>query len=284
MKIFLPAIMTYPGPPRRAAGLVRYLLLSVAILGVLFYLRHSAQRTVSNYEPIPIVVTPERLPDTQVPPKPAAEETAEQEPEPIAKPKTPTHPIDTLIQAAEGRFSDLLAKESHDIAAAAKEYRTRRGRHPPPGFDVWFKFAQDNNAVMVEDFFDQIYHDLGPFWGLPPATMRKEAWDYEMAINVRNHNASTGSEWFWTQIWLDLTKTIEHLLPDMDIALNAMDEPRIAVPWEEINKYMEIERRTRGTPPPSEVVSEFGSLSDKPDPDVKPRKKIFKQTGMSILP
>ena len=134
--------------------------------------------------------------------------------------------------------------------------------------------------MMVEDFFDQIYHDLGPLWGLQPSLMRKEAWSYEMNINIRGHNASTGSNWFWTQIWLNLTQTIEHLLPDMDIALNAMDEPRIVVPWEEIDKYMEIERTTRGMPPPSEVVSDFSTLGNKPDPDVKVRPKEWSEYRM----
>lgn len=200
--------------------------------------------------------------------------------QPLTTPKTSDHPINTLIQAAEKIHADLLKKESKDLKSAAAEYRKRRGRHPPPGFDQWFKFAQENNAIIVEEFWDQIYHDLGPFWGLPPATMRKEAWDFEMNINIRNKNASTKSGWFWTQIWLNLTQTIEHLLPDMDIALNAMDEPRIVLPWEQINKYMEIERSTRHLPPPEEVVSDFTSLSSHPDPEVKPRSKNWAQTCM----
>jgi hypothetical protein len=215
-------------------------------------------------------------------PPPAVEEPAveEQQP-PVAKPKAPPHPIDTLIEAAEKTFDDLLKKESHDLKTAAAVYRERRGRHPPPGFDVWFKFAQDNGAVMVEDFFDQIYHDLGPFWGLPPSTMRKEAWDYEMTINIRNHTASTGSEWFWTQIWLNLTKTIEHMLPDMDIALNAMDEPRVVAPWEDINRYMETERKTRVMAPAHEVISEFQHLAlpGELDREVKTRDKEWEDTS-----
>jgi hypothetical protein len=206
--------------------------------------------------------------------------TGQHSEQPITKPKLLPHPIDTLIEAAEKTFSDLLKKESHDIKTAAAEYRKRRGRHPPPGFDVWFEFAQGNNAVIVEDFFDQIYHDLGPFWGLKPSIMRREAQDYEMTINVRNQNASANSYWFWTQIWLNLTQTIEHMLPDMDIALNAMDEPRIVLPWEDVNKFMEMERATRSMPPPKEVISQFQTLSDKPDPEVKVRPKNWVETRM----
>jgi hypothetical protein len=111
--------------------------------------------------------------------------------------------------------------------------------------------------------------------------MRKEAWDYEMTINIRNHTASTGSEWFWTQIWLNLTKTIEHMLPDMDIALNAMDEPRVVAPWEDINRYMETERKTRVMAPAHEVISEFQHLAlpGELDREVKTRDKEWEDTS-----
>jgi hypothetical protein len=283
MKISSPITMAYPGPPRRAAGLARYAVLAVVILGILYYLRTSA---LSNSAYTPIDSTPENLPQVpsaQNPVEPGIEPTESvvepQVEKPVLTPTLNAHPIDTLIKSAESTFKDLLKKESHDLPSAAAEYRKRRGRHPPPGFDDWFKFAQENGAIMVEDFFDQIYHDLGPFWGLPPSTMRKESWDFEMTINVRNHNASAGSDWFWTQIWLNLTQTIEHLLPDMDLALNAMDEPRIVVPWEQIDKYMETERKTRKMPKPKDVVSKFQTLTLHPDAEVKVVDKEWEETS-----
>ena len=70
------------------------------------------------------------------------------------------HPIDHLIHNAQTEFDAVLAKQTHDLHAGAAAYRERRGRHPPPGFDAWYKYAQEHNAVIVEDFWDQIYHDL----------------------------------------------------------------------------------------------------------------------------
>jgi len=72
---------------------------------------------------------------------------------------------------------------------------------------------------------------------------------------------------------LDLTKTIQHLLPDMDLALNSMDEPRIAVPWEDINGYMEKERASRKMAHPKDVVSDFQILSQHPDAEVEMAQK-----------
>lgn len=81
-----------------------------------------------------------------------------------------------------------------------------------------------------------------------------------MVISIRNGNASAESDWFWTQIWLDMIQTIEHLLPDMDIALNAMDEPRLVVPWEDINAYMKKEKQSRILNPAKSIVNEFQKL------------------------
>ncbi|AEO68497.1 glycosyltransferase family 90 protein [Thermothielavioides terrestris NRRL 8126] len=170
------------------------------------------------------------------------------------------HPIDALIQAAEREFAAKLSKSTQTLAAAAAAYRKRRGRHPPPWFDKWYKFATEHGAIIVEDFWDQIYHDLEPFWGVQPAQIRKDARDFEMRIQIRDGKASTESDWWWTQIWLNMIQTIEHLLPDMDVALNPMDEPRMVVPWEDIEVYMKRAAKTRRTADVRSVVSDFSPL------------------------
>ena len=171
------------------------------------------------------------------------------------------HPIDALVRTAEKEFAATLSKSTRTLPAAAVAYRKRRGRHPPPGFDKWYQFAVEHNAtIIVEDFWDQIYHDLEPFWGVKPAQIRKDARDFEMRIEVRDHKASTESEWSWTKLWLDMIKTVEHLLPDMDLAINAMDEPRIMVPWEEMDGYMKKAAETRKIADVRTVVTEFSKL------------------------
>lgn len=195
------------------------------------------------------------------------------------------HPIDTLIAEADTLFDQLLAKESKTVGAAAEAYRARRGRHPPPGFDAWYHFAVKNDALIIEDFFDQIYHDLEPFWALDPALMRKEAAAFDQNITVRDGFANTTSSWFWTEIWLDLVASIQHLLPDMDIALNPMDEPRIVVPWEEMTKYMRRAERTRTMPRPQDVTTTFQRLPPpgELEPGVEVRRKQWDKTSMYTL-
>ncbi|AEO60268.1 glycosyltransferase family 90 protein [Thermothelomyces thermophilus ATCC 42464] len=170
------------------------------------------------------------------------------------------HPIDKLVKAAEKEFASKIAKATKSLPDAAAAYRKRRGRHPPPGFDQWYQFAVEKQAIIVEDFWDQIYHDLEPFWALDPARIRKDAREFEMRIHIRDHKASTESDWFWTQIWLTLIQTIEHLLPDMDLALNPMDEPRVVASWEDVNEYLREAAKTKTMANPKEVVSNFGKL------------------------
>ena len=190
------------------------------------------------------------------------------------------HPIDRLIYDAQHQFAEIMSKETKSVEEAAQAYRKRRGRHPPPFFDKWFEFAQENNAIIVEDFFDQVYHDLQPFWGLEPSVLRKESWDYEMTIHIRDGKAETTSDWFWTVIWLDLIKTIEHLLPDMDLPLNAMDEPRIIVPWEDMEKYMKKASKTVNLKKMKDVRSDFQKLPEPGTGDlmVETRPKDFEGT------
>lgn len=173
-----------------------------------------------------------------------------------------SHPIDTLIFDSQHKFTELVSKQTKTLEEAAQAYRKRRGRHPPPGFDKWFEHAQSHNALLVEDFFDQIYHDLGPFWGVDSIDMRRGALRHDMRIKVEKGVASSGSGFFWTEAWLAMIKKIEHLLPDMEIALNAMDEPRMIAPYEDIEKFMAKAAKTAKLVDPRKVITEFGPLPD----------------------
>lgn len=304
--------MLSPGfPMRRSSGLVRYGVLAAILLLALYTFSHSSS-DITRLPPLPAgqaapgrpLQPPNSNPAGNEAPvipggakapvatAPASEGTTKpdsdnQEPihnslPPLGPPPTAGgHPIDKLVYDAQMTFAELTSKESKTVEEAAQAYRKRRGRHPPPGFDKWFEFARSKNAVIVEDFFDRIYQDLQPFWGLDPAVIRKEAWDFEMTINIRDGNATARSDFFWTKIWLKMIKTIDHLLPDMDIALNAMDEPRLVVPWEEMAGYMKNASKTIKMPKSKNVISEFQKLP-RPgtgDVEVKTRSKNWEKTS-----
>jgi Glycosyl transferase family 90 len=172
-----------------------------------------------------------------------------------SRPSPSAHPVDRLIERAGIAFEEMLKKQTHGLEDAADAYRKVRGRHPPPGFDAWYKFAQEKDAIIIEEFWDQIYEDLGPFWAVLPRQIRADARAFNMVVNVRNGTAEANTGWFWHVIWAKLIDTIAQFLPDMTLPLNSMDEPRLFVLWEDIAAKMEVEKKTRRMPPTEEVSS-----------------------------
>ncbi|KAK3690489.1 hypothetical protein B0T22DRAFT_377983 [Podospora appendiculata] len=293
-------------PPRRPSHLIRFLIPTVIILYWFYYhsgpetrllgasteghvtdndvshgIDSNAHTVVTTTASFPLVFSTTSIASSTSVASSTTSTKAPTPATPAASFATGTHVIDGLIRDAEKVFTDKLSREATSLAEAAAAYRSRRGRHPPPGFKEWYEFAKTKNVVMVEDFWDQIYHDLEPFWALKPARIRKDAWDYEMRITIRGGKASSGSDWFWTKIWLELINTIQDMLPDMDIALNAMDEPRLVVPWEEMNDYMAEADRTRKFTNPADVVSQFQTLppaGEGPEKDEETPKKNWERS------
>ncbi|PVH86633.1 glycosyltransferase family 90 protein [Cadophora sp. DSE1049] len=169
------------------------------------------------------------------------------------------HPIIELLGRAEKTFDDLLSKETFNLSASAEAYRQRRGRQPPPGFDKWWKYARKNKVVMVEDFWDQIYHDLNPLWALDPNDMLRDVRGQIRQIKIRKGNVTTEQDHFWMPIWQEMIQSIadDGDLPDMDIAMNSMDEPRMWVPWEKMSEYMRIENSERRIVSQGELVDRY---------------------------
>ncbi|KIW04533.1 uncharacterized protein PV09_04287 [Verruconis gallopava] len=175
------------------------------------------------------------------------------------------HPIDDLILSARAQYYRTLNRRSYNVQDAAKKYRARRGRHPPPGFDEWFEYAKSKDAVIVEEFFDRIYHDLTPFWAIDPKVLRFQANAYDFVISVRRGNATfktdTKKRVPWIQLWHGLIAELQHRLPDVDVPVNMMDESRVVVPWEEMEEYMRKAELKRFEMDPVEVISNFTGLT-----------------------
>jgi hypothetical protein len=87
---------------------------------------------------------------------------------------TKKHPIPKLMAEAEAKFRDRLSKQSKTLAQAVKEYKKRFNRDPPRGFDHWWRFVQENNVLMVDEY-NAIAEDLKPFWELLPSEFRRRA-------------------------------------------------------------------------------------------------------------
>lgn len=175
------------------------------------------------------------------------------------------HAIDFLIHEARANHTRLMQKRSQTARIAASRYRERRGRHPPPGFEAWFRHALTTDSIIVEDFYDRIYHDLRPFWAVEPKKLQDQASRREHVMRIRSGALLTPEGGppkgiAGAGLWWELIGEMAAHPPDMDIPFNTMDEPRILMPWENVDKMVREEAKTRTKARKADVVTQYNSL------------------------
>ena len=164
------------------------------------------------------------------------------------------HSVRRLIYDARVQQDRWLthASVSKSLRVAVTEYRERNlNRDPPPGFDVWYQFALDRKSLVI-DHFETIRNDLEPFWRMKPGTIRKYTKDMSAEpdialLTIQNGAASHSLPSDRPQkVVLDslaeLVNTFAHHLPDMQLAINLDERPRVMVPWD--NLHGRAETRT----------------------------------------
>ena len=161
---------------------------------------------------------------------------------------TTSHPIAQLVKQADDQFKAKLARQSKTLAEATTEYRRRYGIPPPPYFDVWFEVAKAKNIQLIDEF-DSIYDTLLPFWGLKPEVIRKRVSEalglsdnYLLTVAIREGevvNCEGGPEW-QQKATLGMMENFVRYLPDMDLAFNLHDEPRVVVPNDVLSKLVKV--------------------------------------------
>ncbi|KAF3930603.1 hypothetical protein ABW19_dt0204933 [Dactylella cylindrospora] len=181
------------------------------------------------------------------------------------------HPIVELTRDQLRKFDNHVRGQSKNFAHVVQKYRRKYGRHPPPKFDearsqVWYKFAKKRNCPNLDDF-DQIMDDLRPFWGIPPAEIRAmvRAMDSEeskvVILRIRDHKVAEPRrpEPLRTPVFTRMLQVVAPYLPDMDIAMNFLDEPRVIATWDEVQAKLSIEKKNRTMP--AETPNEFSKIS-----------------------
>ena len=191
------------------------------------------------------------------------------------------HPIAKLMAAADLRWREYEGRRSLTFKETVSKYRRRYGRHPPPGFKEWYKYARDRNVYNIDDF-EQVMDDIRPFWGVEPNVIRTLAahmWqegDGIAGIHIRNHKVVKENNGSWrSETLITLINKFIKYLPDMDIAMNRLDQPRIVVPWEDMQQLLAKEISTRRMLP--EANAEFtpdmqGFLDTATEKDESPKE------------
>ncbi|KAL9125464.1 MAG: hypothetical protein Q9217_005339, partial [Psora testacea] len=172
------------------------------------------------------------------------------------------HPIATLMQAADKTFQKYEDERSKSFRETVRNYRRRYERHPPPGFKEWYKYARKRNVHNIDDF-EQIMDDIRPFWAVEPkilrnlaANMWRDADQGVSGIHIRKHKIVKETNDGWrSNALVSLIKKFVKYLPDMDIPMNSLDQPRVVVPWQDMQALLEKESEIRRTVP--ETIDEF---------------------------
>lgn len=231
------------------------LIASIGVLILLFNVLSLTGEDVSTQIPninLPGYSKPSPISDQDS----SVEPEVEDEEAPEAEVDIPdSHPIHDLKIEADQRWRMYESERSLTFRQTVEKYRSTYGRHPPPAFDEWYKFARKKNVFNIDDF-EQVMDDIRPFWALEPKTIRQYAahmWedpDHGIAgIHVRDHKVVnlTNSSWRSETLQTLIEKFIEYL-PDMDIAINRLDQPRMVVPWEDMQALLTREHETRTLP------------------------------------
>lgn len=168
------------------------------------------------------------------------------------------HPIERLVRDAATQSEGWLtqASTSKTLAEAVETYRRRYKRPPPPGFDAWYRYATEKSSLVIDDY-DRIDEDLRPFWALSPESIRvrtrtvlSDQWNEVAEVSIRLGVASIGPKVIPTHRWMldGVVSTMQGFvqwLPDMDLAFNINDEPRVAIPWKSLQRLQDIGRDVR---------------------------------------
>jgi hypothetical protein len=171
-------------------------------------------------------------------------------PEPMIMQSVGHHPIRYLISESQSNFSNLIGHQSESLGQAVIEYQRRYNIPPPSRFPAWHTFAQMHNVKLIHEL-DIIHQQMTPFWGIEPWVIRqrvKEALGFKennlLAVLIRDGNISfvqggnsTEVDWMKKSM-VGMIKGFVKYLPDMDLAFNLHDEPRIAVPNDQLNRLV----------------------------------------------
>jgi hypothetical protein len=150
------------------------------------------------------------------------------------------HPIAQAIGDAREAFDKRSKAQSTDLISARIEYSRRYGFAPPSGFDVWFRLAQQNDFVMIDEF-DTVMRKISPFRNVRKSYLQhlsqKAAHQISAQIlkyEVRGGSISmlggTGASWFKDSLRRLLPEEWARCLPNMTLAINTYDEPKVVIP------------------------------------------------------
>ncbi|KAJ6261228.1 Beta-1,2-xylosyltransferase [Drechslerella dactyloides] len=167
-------------------------------------------------------------------------------PQPISTaPPSHVHPIKHLMDKGAKDFEDMKQRQSTSLNDAVKNYWKRYKMPPPPNFDKWYEFAVAHDSALIDEY-DMIYHQIRPFWGMPAKMVRdraREALGFKqafMTLSIRKGkviDVHDAEDW-QRHATVGMLASFKKWIPDMDLAFNLHDEPRVVTPAEDMAIFL----------------------------------------------
>ncbi|KIK25676.1 glycosyltransferase family 90 protein [Pisolithus microcarpus 441] len=170
------------------------------------------------------------------------------------------HPIFELMGNAEKEWKAKLQRASKTLDEAVVEYERRYKRPPPLGFDKWWDYVVKHD-VLLPDEYDEIYHDIEPYWGMHPedlADAERGLEERDDIIVVAKTPGNDKLEIVHTTLKknpsafiarisniLKLLEEVEHDLPPLRMSFSPHDNPNMLSDWR--IKSMVMEAAKSGT-------------------------------------
>ncbi|KAL2075653.1 hypothetical protein VTL71DRAFT_596 [Oculimacula yallundae] len=204
------------------------------------------------------------------------------------------HPIFTLMKDANKAWKAYEHGRSKTFRDTVAKYRKTYGRNPPPGFDKWYQFARERDVYNIDDF-GQIMDDLRPFWGIEPAIIRifaghmhEDPENSLSGLHIRDNKIWKLTNGNWrVETFAKIVETFVHLLPNMDVSINRLDQPRVVVPWDDMQELLSLEAASRQIYPDSTSqwsANMTGLLRDNQTAPVMVDPKFLSAAGKPFMP
>ncbi|KAJ4016234.1 hypothetical protein NW766_004425 [Fusarium irregulare] len=155
---------------------------------------------------------------------------------------TNPHPVEMLSRQAIENFESSLRNQSQTYEAAVNEYKRRYAIDPPSGFDGWFRFAQEHQSPIIDDF-DIIHNSISPFLKLSGQdvldrmtklhqTPGSEVWMCDFhgkAAKTICRHPNRRYDRHYSLLFNKLLGNLLGELPNVKFLINHFDEPRVVL-------------------------------------------------------
>ncbi|KZV78280.1 hypothetical protein EXIGLDRAFT_847684 [Exidia glandulosa HHB12029] len=162
------------------------------------------------------------------------------------------HPIYDLIARAEYLWEEKLATQSRTLRQACDEYERRYNRHPPKGFDQWWRWTSQHD-VLLRDEYDQIDVDMEKYWAVPPEDLQDAQMKWEGMpdtftigkveendpLDIINATLRPNLEddgYVRAMLQVDLMQSVQQYLPPFRATWTAHDGPYHVVAYETLEE------------------------------------------------